>query len=96
ELAPGYLQSVDGIGQEDIYYGYVGDDLATPPEVSATLEENLDRFLESGKLVLTTDYAATPSHVNDAYGKSRARGYVPFVTVRALDQLTINSGYEPD
>ncbi|MEA3309680.1 MAG: MJ1477/TM1410 family putative glycoside hydrolase [Chloroflexota bacterium] len=96
ELAPGYLQSVDGIGQEDIYYGYEDDDALTPPEVSAALEENLDRFLESGKLVLTTDYATTPSHVDDAYAKSRARGYVSFVTVRALDRLTINLGHAPD
>ena len=47
ELVPGYLQNVDGLGQEDIYYGYEGDDVATPPEVSAALEENLDRFLEA-------------------------------------------------
>jgi endo-alpha-1,4-polygalactosaminidase (GH114 family) len=34
--------------------------------------------------------------VDDAYTKSLAKGYVPFVTVRDLDQLTINPDHEPD
>jgi len=34
--------------------------------------------------------------VDDAYAKSLAKGYAPFVTVRDLDQLTINPGHEPD
>ena len=93
---PGYLDDVDGIGQEDMYYGYDGDDVMTPPAVTAELEGYLDLFKEAGKLVLTVDYATTPAHVDDAYAKSQAKGYVPFVTVRGLDQLTTNPGHEPD
>jgi cysteinyl-tRNA synthetase len=92
---PAYLAAVDGIGQEDIYYGYEEDDQPTPPDVTAELEGHLDVFKNVGKLVLTVDYATTPAHVDDAYAKSRAKGYVPFVTVRDLDQLTINPGHEP-
>ena len=95
-LVPTYLASVDGIGQEDIYYGYEKDDQPTPPAVTAGLEGSLDLFKNAGKLVLTIDYAATPAHVDDAYSKSRAKGYVPFVTSRELDKLTINPGQEPD
>ncbi|MFQ6101344.1 MAG: MJ1477/TM1410 family putative glycoside hydrolase [Anaerolineae bacterium] len=93
---PAYLESVDGIGQEDIYYGYDGDDVMTPPTVTAELEGYLDLFESAGKLVLTVDYATTPAHVDDGYAKSQAKGYVPFCTVRDLDQLTINPGHEPD
>ena len=96
EMVPGYLSHVDGIGQEDIYYGYDGDDVMTPAAVTAEVESHLDIFRRSGKLVLTVDYAATPAHVDDAYAKSRAKGYVPFVAVRDLDQLIINPGHEPD
>ncbi|MFZ5918182.1 MAG: MJ1477/TM1410 family putative glycoside hydrolase [Chloroflexota bacterium] len=96
DLIPNYLESVDGIGQEDIYYGYDADDQPTPPDVTAEMENNLDRFKNAGKLVLTIDYATTPACVDDAYAKSQARGYVPFVTVRDLDQLTIHPGHEPD
>ena len=96
EAVPTYLDSVDGIGQEDIYYGYEGEDVMTPPAVSAELESTLDLFKNAGKLVLTVDYATTPSHVDDAYTRSQAKGYVPLVTVRDLDQLIINAGHRPD
>ncbi|RLC89694.1 MAG: hypothetical protein DRI77_15475 [Chloroflexi bacterium] len=92
----GYLSSVDGIGQEDIYYGYEDDDVKTPPAITAELEGYLDLFKNGGKLVLTVDYATTQEHIDDAYAQSQAKGYVPFVTVRDLDQLTINPGHDPD
>lgn len=94
--AAAYLNIVDGLGQEDIYYGYDADDQATPISVTQYLETYLDVFEHAGKLVLTIDYATTPAHIDDAYTKSLAKGYVPFVTVRKLDQLTINPGHEPD
>jgi cysteinyl-tRNA synthetase len=92
---PEYLDLIDGIGQEDIHYGYVDDNLATPPSVTAEMESHLDLFLTANKLVLTIDYATTPSHIDDAYARSRARGYVPFVTVRDLDELIMNPGHDP-
>ncbi len=95
-LIPDYLQFVDGIGQEDIYYGYEEDDVMTPPAVTAELESHLDIFRAANKLVLTIDYAATPVHIDDAYAQSQAQNYVPFVTVRELDQLIINPDHEPD
>ena len=58
--------------------------------------EDLDLLKNAGKLVLTVDYASKPNNVRDAYAKSRANGYVPFATVRDLDMLTINAGFEPD
>lgn len=96
EAIPAYLSSVDGIGQEDIYYGYEEDDVMTSPSVTTELEGYLDLFENAGKLVLTVDYATTAAHIDDAYTKSVAKGYVPFVTVRDLDQLTIHAGHEPD
>lgn len=95
-LIPAYLNSVDGIGQEDIYYGYDDDDRPTPPDVTAEIERYLDTFKAAGKLVLTVDYAAAPAHVDDAYARSQAKGYVPYVTVRDLDRLVVNPGHEPD
>lgn len=96
EYDPAYLDIVDGIGQEDIYYGYEADDVMTPPDETEWLEGYLDRFVPAGKLVLTIDYATTPSHVADAYEKSRAKGYVPFVTVRDLDRLIVHPAHPPD
>lgn len=94
ERVPAYLNEVDGIGHESVYYG--GDGQPTPPDETAWVEQYLDMFKGGGKLVLTVDYAATPARVDDAYAKSQAKGYVPFCTVRDLDRLTINPGHEPD
>jgi len=95
ERFPDYLELIDGIGQEDIYYGYAGDDTPTPSTVTAEMEAHLDAFLAASVLVLTIDYAETPSHIDDAYARSRANGYVPFVTTRDLDELIVNAGHDP-
>ena len=95
-LIPTYLSIVDGVGQEDIYYGYQADDQPIPPAVTSALERDLDVFKRAGKVVFTIDYATTPAHVDDAYARARAKGYVPFVTVRDLDRLIVNPGHEPD
>lgn len=98
-LVPDYMDVLDGVGQEDVYYGYDADNEPTPPAVTALLEGYLDLYRAAGKLVLTLDYAdyrVVPAYVDDAYTRSQARGYVPFCTVRALDELIINPDHEPD
>ena len=95
-IVPEYLDHVDGIVQEDIYYGYDDGGVATPSEVTGQLEGHLDRFRERGKLVLTIDYASSPDAIDDAYSQSTGKGYVPFVTTRELDRLNVNPGHEPD
>jgi len=93
---PDYLETVTGIGVEDIYYGYPRDHTSSPPKWTAAREAILDQWVAAGRLVLTIDYTRIPEQVDDAYARSQARGYVPFVTVRSLGQLIINEGHEPD
>ena len=95
-LVPEYLATVDGIGQEDIYFGYEADNEATAAGVTFELERYLDVFKDAGKLVLTVDYASKPENVDQAYSRALAKGYVPLATVRALDRLTLNAGHQPD
>jgi len=96
ELVPGYLGLVDGIGQEELYYGYWGDDLPTPAKVTIQLEGYLDRFRGAGKKVFVVDYALKPAHIDEVYARAQQKGYIPFVAVRALDRLIIHPGHEPD
>jgi len=93
---PDYLEAVTGIGVEDLYYGYPRDHTPSPPEWTAEREAVLDQWVAAGKLVLTIDYSRIPEQIDDAYARSQARGYVPFVTVRSLGLLIINEGHEPD
>ena len=76
-IVNGYLEIVDGIGQEDIYYGYDEDGQPTPRQITGELELDLDLFKSAGKLVLTVDYTDAPGQVGYAYAKARSKGYVP-------------------
>ena len=95
-LVTGYLDYVDGIDQEDLYYGYSEEGQLTPRQITAELEGSLDLFRTDGKLVLTVHYTDASGQVDYAYAKARSKGYVPFATVRGLNRLTVNSGYQPD
>jgi len=88
-----YLNATTGIGKEDLWYN---DNTPNPSdEVSYSIEQ-LDRFKDSGKLVLVVDYVTEPSLIDDFYTKAQAKGYVPYATTRELDRITINPGHEPD
>ena len=95
-LFPEYMETMTGIGVEDLYYGYPRDNAPSPPEWTAQREAILDQWVKADKLVLTIDYTRIPEQIDDAYARSGARGYIPFVTVRSLDLLIINKGHEPD
>ena len=93
---PDYLDTVTGIGVEDLYYGYPRDHQASPPDWTAQRETILDQWVKAGKLVLAIDYTRIAEQIDDAYSRAQAGGYVPYVTVRSLGQLIINKGHEPD
>lgn len=80
-----YIQAIDGIGMEDVFY--LAHD---KPAKMKWCEENRQNALaikRAGKLVLAVDYAKTPVCIADAYAKERAIGFVPYVTVVALDVI---------
>lgn len=88
-----YVDAVSGIGKEDTWYD---GNSAQPAGYTQDVLTNLDVFLNAGKLVLVTDYCRQQSLIDDFYNKAILRGYVPYATVRDLDQLTINPGHPPD
>ena len=95
-LYPEYLKQVNGIGVEDLYYGYPRDHEPSPANWTAEREAILDQWVAAGKLVLTIDYTARPEQIADAYKRALAHGYVPYVTDRSLGRLRINPGFEPE
>lgn len=95
-LFPDYLDTVTGIGVEDLYYGYPHDHESSPPDWTAAREAILLQWVAADKLVLTIDYTARPDQIADAYRRARANGFVPYVGDRSLGRLRINEGYEPD
>jgi cysteinyl-tRNA synthetase, unknown class len=95
-LFPDFMDAMTGIGVEDLYYGYPRDHEPSPADWTAEREAILDKWVADGKLVLTIDYTARPEQIADAYFRSHAHGYIPYVTDRSLGRLRINPGFEPD
>jgi cysteinyl-tRNA synthetase len=93
---PEFMKAMTGIGVEDLYYGYPQEHQPSPAEWTEEREEILDQWVDADKLVLTIDYSGIPEQIADAYARSHARGYIPYVTDRSLGRMRINKGFEPD
>ncbi|HPJ36004.1 MAG TPA: endo alpha-1,4 polygalactosaminidase [Spirochaetota bacterium] len=78
EPAAEYLVAVDGLGQEDLFYGYDNDDEPTPSVEREYLFEFLDIAKSHGKMILVTDYCSTNSKIDDSYNQNYAKGYISF------------------
>jgi cysteinyl-tRNA synthetase len=90
---PDYVQTVSGIGKEDLFY--YGNRRQAADEVRWSVKQ-LDRFKEAGKPVLVIDYVTERAKIDAFYEKAHSHGYVPYATRRNLHVLTINPGHEPD
>lgn len=89
-----YLAIINGSGNEDVFYGYDGDDIPTPPEATEYLNGLMYPQVDAGKLVLVADYCTTQQYVNESYAKSASYGYVGYCAVRELDSIPDN-GFVP-
>jgi len=57
--------------------------------------EDAQTIKEQGKLLLGVDYAKMDRCIRDSYKRQRQAGFVPYVSVRALDRLMIFSEESP-
>jgi len=87
--ATDYLNAVDGIAVEELFYGYENkDNIPTPESVRNYFIYFLDIAKNYGKKVLVIDYCRTPSYVDDSYNKNNALGYISFAAdSRELDTI---------
>jgi cysteinyl-tRNA synthetase len=87
--AADYLAGIDGVGQEEVFYGYENKDgRKTPPRVTDGFLTRLAVAKAAGKPVLSIDYASKRPPVDDALARNAAAGLVPFVADRrGLDRV---------
>lgn len=76
--ATGYLNAIDGNGQEDLFYGYDNDDQSSPQSTTSCLRSYLDISKSAGNTILVTDYCSTPFKMADSYAKNEAAGYISY------------------
>ncbi|MBN1273050.1 MAG: endo alpha-1,4 polygalactosaminidase [Candidatus Aminicenantes bacterium] len=83
-----YLTAIDGVGREDLFYGYNDDNIATPVSERNYMIAFLDIAEQNGVEVLVTDYCWTPSLIDDSYVQNAAKGYISFAAEhRELDTI---------
>jgi cysteinyl-tRNA synthetase len=78
---------IDGTGSEDLYYGFAGNNKASPTWVSEEVVPILDSLAARGRINLTVDYCTDPSKVADVFARQRGAGRVPTATVKAANIL---------
>lgn len=80
-----YIKAIDGLGLESVFYR-----AHDKPANQSWCQENRANALairKAGKLVLGVDYAKKPASIEDAYRQQRALGFIPYVSVEALDRI---------
>ncbi|MBN1461010.1 MAG: endo alpha-1,4 polygalactosaminidase [Armatimonadetes bacterium] len=83
-----YIGAIDGVGREDLFYGYDEDNEATPAEDRDYMLWFTDLAEANGVQVLTTDYCSTPSKMDDSYIQNVAHSYISFAAdSRELDRI---------
>ncbi len=90
EIDQQYIDSINGIGREDLFYGYTKDDIATDPAVTDAWLESLILARDEGLAVLVIDYCATPNNVDISYSRSAELGFLSFAADRReLDAIPV-------
>ncbi|SFD15734.1 cysteinyl-tRNA synthetase, unknown class [Chitinophaga sp. CF118] len=85
-LAQTYINAIDGVGQEDLFYGYDSDNVPTPSDDNLYLREFLNR-IKTTKKVLVTDYCSSKTNMDKSYSSNNTNGYVSF----AADHRELNN-----
>ena len=83
-----YLTAIDGLGREDLFYGYDNDNEATPANERNYIIEYLDLAKDNGKKILAIDYCSSPSFMDNSYTQNESKGYISFAADhRELDNI---------
>ena len=90
EIDQQYIDNIDGIGREDLFYGYKGDDTATDPAVTDAWLESLILARDEGLAVLVIDYCSTPENIDTSHSRSAELGFLSFAADRReLDAIPV-------
>jgi cysteinyl-tRNA synthetase, unknown class len=73
-----YLQSIEGSGREDLFFGYNADNVETPFTEKKQMLGLCALCKESGVDVLVIDYCTNPSNIDSSYSLNHQHGFVSF------------------
>lgn len=83
-----YLAAIDGVGREDLFYGYDEDNVPTPDSEREYMAGFLDLAEENAIQVLAIDYCWDQAFIDSSYQQNNAHGYISFAANRrGLDTI---------
>jgi len=82
-----FLNAIDGIAKEDLYYGMVEEGVASPADETQYSLGFLKKAKDAGKLVLNVTYIEDPTLIDEVFSKSKKLGFIPYAGIRELDSL---------
>ena len=77
-VSTSYLNAIDGIGREHLFYGLNGEDTENPSGYCDNIIPLLNLGLSNGLKVLVIDYCYSADKVDDSYSKNESYSYVGF------------------
>ncbi len=86
-ISADYINAIDGIGREDLFYGYNDDNQLTPSNDRDYMLAFMDIARENGLRVLVTDYCWDHSKMDSSYSWNAAKRYISF----AADKRELNN-----
>ena len=86
-----YIQAIDGIGREDLFYGYTADNRETPEEAIRYMLPFLELALTNELTVMVIDYCRQRGKIDDSYSRNYRQGFIAFAAPRR--DLTVIPGY---
>ncbi|PHN03968.1 endo alpha-1,4 polygalactosaminidase [Flavilitoribacter nigricans] len=95
-LATGYLNAIDGVGREELFYGYNNrDNEATPYAETSFMLPFLNLLQQNGKAIMVTDYTNDPGQQLEASTQCQNRGFVPFIAADRELSLLPDTSLQP-
>lgn len=83
-----YLNALDGLGREDLFYGFTADDIPTPEAERSYMIGFLEIAENMGVDVLAIDYCSSQVYIDSSYEVSEANGFIAFAADhRQLDNI---------
>lgn len=83
-----YIQAINGLGREDLFYGYNSDDEETPNEETIDMVSFLKVAHNNGLQILVTDYCSTYPKMDNSYTRNFNEGFIAFAADhRELDNI---------
>ncbi len=74
-----YLSAIDANGQENLHYGYHGDNKRTPKRSGDYMNGLLKVSQQAGNSIFVIDYCDSDKKIADAHAQSYTKNFIPFV-----------------